>query len=60
MRSACLMDKHCTHSLSFIECVVASDKVVSTRKKARSAHVEILKVERFRMKEGRKEEHPRR
>ena len=44
--------KHYTHSLSFIECDVASNKVVSTRK----AHVEIPKVERLRMREGRKGE----
>ena len=37
--------KHSTHSLSFNECVVTSDKVVSARKEARSAHVEILKME---------------
>jgi hypothetical protein len=33
--------------------------VVSTCKKARSAHVELLKVERFRMSEGRKGERPK-
>ena len=44
------MDKHSTHSLSFIEYVVARNKVVSARK----AHVEIPKVERFRMGEGKK------
>ena len=43
---------HSTHSLSFIECEVASNKVVSTRK----AHVEIPKVEMFGMREGRKGE----
>ena len=46
------MDKHSTHSLSFIEYVVARNKVVSARK----AHVEMPKVERFKMGEGRKEE----
>ena len=45
MPSASLIDKHSTHSLSFIEYVVARNKVVSARK----AHVEIPKVERFRM-----------
>ena len=44
------------HSAHFIECAVASYKVVSARKKVRSTHVEILKVERFRMREGRKGE----
>jgi hypothetical protein len=44
--------KHSTHNLSFIECVVASNKVVSAPK----AHAEISKVERFRMREGRKGE----
>ena len=48
------MAKHSTHSLSFVECVVASNKVASARK----AHVEMPKVERFRMREGRKGEHP--
>ena len=46
--SAILMDtcrKHFTHSLRFNECVVASDKVMSICKEARSAHVEILKME---------------
>ena len=46
--SACLTDtvsKHSTHSLRFNECAVASDKVVSARKEARSAHVEMLKME---------------
>jgi hypothetical protein len=33
--------------------------MVSTRKKARSAHVEIAKVKRFRMREGRKGERPK-
>ena len=46
---------HSTHSGSIIERVVVSNKVVSTGKKARSAHVEIPKVERFRMMEGAKE-----
>jgi hypothetical protein len=47
--------KHSTHSLRF-KCVVASYKVVSTRKKVRSAHVEIPKVEWLGMREGRKGE----
>ena len=47
--------KHCTHSPSFIECVVASYEVVSARKKVRSAHIKIPKV-RFRVREGRKGE----
>ena len=47
------MAKHSTHSLSFIEYVVASNKLASARK----AHVEILKVERFKMGEGREGEH---
>ena len=37
--------EHSTHGLSFNECAVASDKVVSARKEARSAHVEISKME---------------
>ena len=45
-----------THSVSGIERVVASNKVVSARENIRSAHVETLKVERFRMREGRKGE----
>ena len=45
--------KHCTHSPSFIECVVASYEVVSARKKVRSAHIKIPKVEV--QGEGRKE-----
>ena len=48
--------KHSTHSFGFIECDVASNKVVSARKKTRSAHVDIANVERFRMREGKKEE----
>ena len=36
--------KHSTHSLSFNECAIANDKVVSARKEARSAHVEISKM----------------
>ena len=45
--------KHYTHTLSFIECVVASYKVVGTHKKVCSAHVEIP---RWRgSDEGRKE-----
>ena len=39
-----------THSLSFMECVVASHKVMSACKKVCSAHVETPKVERFRKK----------
>ena len=39
------ISKRSTHSLGFDECAVASDKVVSTRKEARSAHVEISKME---------------
>ena len=45
-------NEHSTHSVSFIECVVASNKVVSARKNVRSTHVGIPKVERFRMVEG--------
>ena len=41
-------------SVRGIEDVVASNKVMSTRK---NAHVEILKVGRLRMREGRKGEH---
>ena len=44
------LGKHSTH---VIEYVVGSNQVVSARK----AHVEIPKVERFRMMEGRKGEH---
>ena len=47
--------KHSAHSVSFIECVVASNKVMSARKKICSTHVEKPKVERFRMREGRKQ-----
>ena len=54
MPSASLISKHSTHSLSTNECAVASYKVVSARKNVRSAHDEILKVERFGMREGRK------
>ena len=43
------LSKHFTH---VIKCVVGSNKVVS----AQEAHVEIPKVERFRMREGRKGE----
>ena len=49
-------DNHSTHSVGGIEGVVASNEVVSTRKNARSTHVEISKVERFRMRGGRKGE----
>lgn len=45
--------KDYTHLVNFIESAVVSFKVVSARK----AHVEIPKVERLRMREGRKEEH---
>ena len=45
--------KHYTHSLSFNECAIVSDKVVSARKEARSAHVEISKMDV--QDEGRKE-----
>ena len=44
-------DKHSTHSLSFIECVVASNKLASARK----AHVEMPKLERFRWRKEGKE-----
>ena len=47
--------EHFTH---FIECVVASNKVVSTSKKVRSAHVEMLKVEKLRKRDGRRGERP--
>ena len=50
-----LHNNRSTHSVSGIEGCVASHKVVSTGKNARSAHVEIPKVERLRMREGRKE-----
>ena len=49
-------DNHSTHSVGGIEGVVASNKVVSTRKNARSAHIEISKVERFTVRGGRKGE----
>ena len=42
---------HSTYSVSSIERVVASNKMVSIRKNTRSAHIEIPKVERFRMRE---------
>jgi hypothetical protein len=48
MPSTCLTDtfsKHFTHTLSFNECAVANHKVVSAGKEARSAHVEISKME---------------
>jgi hypothetical protein len=51
-----LHDNYSTHSVNVIECVVAGNKVVSTRENIRSAHVEIPKVERFRVREGRKGE----
>ena len=47
-----LYDKSSTHSVSGIELVVASNKVVSTGENARSAHGEILKVESLRTREG--------
>ena len=46
--------KYSTHSLGFIECAIASNKVVSARK----THVEISKMETFVMREGRKGERP--
>ena len=45
--------KHSTHGLSFNECAVASDKVVSARKEARSAHVEISTME-VQVKKGQR------
>ena len=51
-----LYDNQSTHSVSSIEHVVASNKVVSTRKNAWSTHVEMLEVERFKMRERRKGE----
>ena len=53
-----LHDNHSTHSVSGIERAVAGNNVVGARKNARSVHVEILKVERFGMREGRKGERP--
>ena len=54
-----LYDNHSTHSVthdvSSNELAVARNKVVSTRKNACAGHVEILKVEGFRMRKGRKE-----
>ena len=47
-----LYNKSSTHSVSGVELVVASSKVVSTGENARSAHGEILKVESLRMREG--------
>ena len=47
-----IFSKRPTHGVSFIEYVVARNKVVSARKKVRSAHVEIP----VRMREGRKGE----
>ena len=44
--------KDYTHIVNFIESAVVSYKVVSARK----THVEMPKVERFRMREGRKGE----
>ena len=54
--SACLTDtisKHSTHGVSFNECAVASNKVVSARKEARSAHVEISTME-VQVKKGQR------
>ena len=51
-----LRGNHSTHSVSRIECVVAGNKVVSTRKDIHPTHVEILKVEKLKMGEGRKGE----
>ena len=45
--------KHYTHSLSFNECAIVSNKVVSARKEGRSAHAEISKMDV--QDEGRKE-----
>ena len=48
MLSACLTDtfsKHFTHSLSFNECAVVNNKVVSTRKEGCSAHADISKMD---------------
>ena len=48
MPSVCSTDtfgKHSTHSLTFNECAVGSDKMVSARKEARPAHVEKPKME---------------
>ena len=49
--------KHSTHSLRFNECAIASDKVVSARKEARSAHVEMSKME-VREERGKKGQRP--
>ena len=54
--SASLLDIWSKYFTRIIERVVASKKVVSAREKARSAHVEIPKLERFRMGERRKEQ----
>ena len=40
-------DNHSTYCVSTMECAVVSNKVVSTRKNARSAHVEISMMERL-------------
>jgi hypothetical protein len=47
--------KHATHSVSFIECVVASNEVVGARKEVRFAHVEIEDGEVEDEDEGGKE-----
>ena len=43
--STTTFSKHSPHRLGFNECAIASDKVVSARKEARSAHVEMSKME---------------
>ena len=51
--------KHDTHSVKCVvsyEMCVASYEVASALKKVLSTHVEIPKVERFRMREGKKGE----
>ena len=45
--------------MRFNERAVVSDEVVSTRKEARSAHVEISKMDRFRKREGKKGQRPK-
>jgi hypothetical protein len=47
-----LHDSH-THNISSIEGALFGNEVVSTRKTARYAHVEIPKMESFRMRERR-------
>ena len=46
---------HSTYSVIIMECAVVSNKVVSARKNARSAHVEISTMERLWMRERNKE-----